>query len=109
MPAYGPSPVAPRGRSRGSSGIRPRGDRSIRNFRFNPAYRVDLVLFHQILGQVTDAMYVKPKLRWDIFPGLSLDAQLVYSRALEATSTPSVAAGRDRRQREPRDRGGQRC
>ena len=66
------------------------GDRSIRNFRFNPAYRVDLILFHQILGQVTDALYVKPKLRWDIFPGLSLDTQLVYARALETSSTPSA-------------------
>jgi uncharacterized protein (TIGR04551 family) len=66
------------------------GDNAIRNFRFNPAYRVDLILFHQILGQVTDAMYVKPKLRWDIFPGLSLDTQLVYSRALQASSTPSA-------------------
>jgi uncharacterized protein (TIGR04551 family) len=68
------------------------GDRSIRNFRFNPAYRVDLILFHQILGQVTDAVYVKPKLRWDLLPGLFLDAQLVYSRALEASSTPSARA-----------------
>jgi uncharacterized protein (TIGR04551 family) len=68
------------------------GDRSIRNFRFNPAYRVDLILFHQILGQVTDAVYVKPKLRWDLLPGLFFDAQVVYSRALEASSTPSARA-----------------
>jgi uncharacterized protein (TIGR04551 family) len=67
------------------------GDRTIRNFRFNPAYRVDLILFRQILGQVTDALYVKPKFRWDLLPGLFLDAQLVYSRALEKRSTPSVA------------------
>jgi uncharacterized protein (TIGR04551 family) len=67
-------------------------DRSIRNFRFNPAYRVDLVLFHQILGGVTDAMYVKPKLRWDFFPGLGLDLSLMYARALEKGSTPSVNA-----------------
>jgi uncharacterized protein (TIGR04551 family) len=66
------------------------GDRSIKNFRFNQAYRVDLILFRQILGQVTDAMYVKPKFRWDILPGLGFDVQLVYSRALEAASTPSA-------------------
>lgn len=66
-------------------------DRSIRNFRFNPAYRVDLVLFRHVLGQVTDAMYVKPKVRWNIFPGLTLDGQLVYSRALDAASTPSAS------------------
>ncbi len=68
------------------------GDRSIRNFRFNPAYRVDLVLFRHILGQVTDAMYVKPTLRWDILPGLRLDEAIVYSRAMYAQSTPSAKA-----------------
>ena len=67
-------------------------DRSVRNFRFNPAYRVDLVLFHQILGQVTDAIYVKPKLRWNILPGLSLDTAIIYARAMSKASTPSVNA-----------------
>ncbi len=66
-------------------------DRTIRNFRFNPAYRVDLVLFRHILGQVTDAAYAKPNLRWDILPGLALDAALVYSRALMVQSTPSAS------------------
>jgi uncharacterized protein (TIGR04551 family) len=65
-------------------------DRSIRNFRFNPAYRVDLVLFRHILGQVTDALYVKPKLRWDILPGLRLDLGVIYSQALYSQSTPSA-------------------
>ncbi|HEX9052131.1 MAG TPA: TIGR04551 family protein [Anaeromyxobacter sp.] len=69
---------------------RPGIDRSIRNFRFNPAYRVDLVLWRHIIGQVTDAMYVKPTLRWDILPGLRLDEALVYSRAMFAQSTPSA-------------------
>jgi uncharacterized protein (TIGR04551 family) len=71
----------------------PGTDRSIRNFRFNPAYRVDLILFHQILGNVTDAFYLKPKLRWDILPSLYLDAALVYSRALSLASTPSHQNG----------------
>jgi uncharacterized protein (TIGR04551 family) len=66
-----------------------RGDRVIRNFRFNPGYRVDLILWREILGQVTDAWYVKPTLRWDILSGVGLDAQLVYSQALYGTSTPS--------------------
>jgi uncharacterized protein (TIGR04551 family) len=63
-------------------------DHTISNFRFNPAYRVDLILWREILGQVTDAWYVKPKLRWDIFPGLALDASVIYSQALYAQSTP---------------------
>jgi uncharacterized protein (TIGR04551 family) len=64
-------------------------DRTMRNFRFNPAYRVDLILWRHVLGQVTDAMYVKPKMRWDILPGLALDLAVIYSRAMFAESTPS--------------------
>jgi len=64
-------------------------DRTIRNFRFNPAYRVDLILWRHVLGQVTDAFYVKPKVRWEILPGLRLDAAIVYSQAMFSESTPS--------------------
>lgn len=70
---------------------RPGTDRTIRNFRFNPAYRVDQVLFRWVLGGVTDALYVKPTLKWAILPGLNLDAAVVYSRALFPESTPSAA------------------
>jgi uncharacterized protein (TIGR04551 family) len=79
----------PYGSLEGPQWIRNR-DRSIRNFRFNPAYRVDLVLFRHVLGQVTDAFYVKPKLRWDILPGLRLDLAVLYSQALYSQSTPSA-------------------
>jgi uncharacterized protein (TIGR04551 family) len=65
------------------------GDRVVRNFRFNPGYRVDLILWREIIGQVTDAWYVKPTLRWNIFSGLAFDAQLVYSQALYGSTTPS--------------------
>lgn len=65
-------------------------DRDVRNFRFNPAYRVDQILFRTILGQVTDALYVKPSLKWDLFPGLQLDIAVVYSQAMQSTSTPSA-------------------
>jgi uncharacterized protein (TIGR04551 family) len=67
-------------------------DQSIRNFRFNPAYKVDLILWSRILGQVTDAWYVKPKIRWDVLPGLAFDAQVVYSQAINGESTPSSTA-----------------
>ena len=92
-PGYGPAPF---GSYQGQqwcdalSPTCPRPSSDIRSFRFNPAYRVDLILFNQILGGVTDAFYLKPKLRWDILPGLALDFWLVYSRAMERTSTPSV-------------------
>jgi uncharacterized protein (TIGR04551 family) len=66
-----------------------RGDRSIRNFRFNPAYRVDVILFRQILGGVTDAWYVKPTARWDVMPGIAVDGGILYASALFGESTPS--------------------
>jgi uncharacterized protein (TIGR04551 family) len=69
-----------------------RQDRTIDAFRFNPGYRVDLILWREILGQVTDAWYVKPTARWDIFTGLALSGQLVYSQALSGWSTPAATA-----------------
>jgi uncharacterized protein (TIGR04551 family) len=68
------------------------GDSSIRNFRFNPAYQVDLILWRRIMGQVTDAWYLRPSVRWDIFPGLVLDAAVIYSQALYSESTPSSSS-----------------
>ena len=69
------------------------GDRvlDVRNFRFNPAYRVDLILWREIFLTVTDAWYVKPTLRYDIFEGLSAQASVIYSQAFYASSTPSTA------------------
>ena len=39
---------------------RPPIDNSVDNFRFHPDYRVDRILFREIIGTVTDAGYVKP-------------------------------------------------
>jgi uncharacterized protein (TIGR04551 family) len=69
------------------------GDHDIRNFRFNPGYRIDLILWREILGQLTDAWYLKPWLRWDILSGLSYEGSLVYSQAMLARSTPSAIEG----------------
>jgi uncharacterized protein (TIGR04551 family) len=62
----------------------------INNYRFNPAYQIDLILWRRLLGTVTDAWYAKPSVRWDILEGLSLWAQIVYSQAIYASSTPST-------------------
>ena len=68
------------------------GDRTINNYRFNPAYQVDQILFRRILGLVTDAIYLKPSLRWDIIPGLALDGSMIYSQAQLSQSTPSSSS-----------------
>jgi len=67
-------------------------DLSIRNFRFNPAYRVDQILWRELLGNVTDAWYLKPGFRYDVLEGLSLQLAVVYSQAVNAASTPSGKA-----------------
>jgi uncharacterized protein (TIGR04551 family) len=63
------------------------------NFRFHPDYRVDRILFREILGTVTDAVYVRPhgQLRVRGFGAgtLTLSVSGVVSRAVEPNSTPS--------------------
>jgi uncharacterized protein (TIGR04551 family) len=66
------------------------GRSSWNNYRFNPAYRVDLLLWRELIGGVTDGWYVKPTIRWEMLPGLVGTAQVVYSQAMLASSTPSA-------------------
>ena len=67
-------------------------DNRVDNFRFHPDYRVDRILFHELIGTVTDAIYVRPHLRWRIVelgPGvLVADLAAIASFAVEPTSTP---------------------
>ena len=62
----------------------------ITNFRFNPAYRVDMILFREIIGGVTDAWYLKPTVRYELLEGLSAQLSVIYSQAMYANSTPST-------------------
>lgn len=64
-------------------------DNSIRNFRFNKDYRIDLILWREILGQVTDAIYVRPTIKYRVAEGFDLFGALIYSRAIYGESTPS--------------------
>ena len=67
-------------------------DRAVDNFQFHPDYRVDQILFREIIGTVTDAIYVRPHVRvrlWGGAPGeLTLKASAVASWAVYASSTP---------------------
>lgn len=69
------------------------GDTSINNFRFNPDYHVDLILWRRIIGTVTDAFYGRPSVSYRALPGLWLKADLISSLAMEASSTPSGDRG----------------
>lgn len=74
----------------------PRRDNRIDNFRFHPDYRIDRILFREILGAVTDAVYARPHARVRIARAassqLSAHAAVIASSAVEARSTPSGKA-----------------
>ncbi len=70
-------------------------DTTVDNFRFHSDYRVDRILFREIVGTVTDAIYVRPHARYTVarFGAGRLDASLaaIASWAVEPTSTPGNA------------------
>ena len=55
-------------------------------------YRVDRILFHEIIGTVTDAVYARPHVRYDVFSNntarLRIELAAVASMAVKAASTP---------------------
>lgn len=67
-------------------------DGRVDNFRFHPDYRIDRILFAEIIGTVTDAVYVRPwaKVRLLDFSSsaLTLAASATWTRAVYASSTP---------------------
>lgn len=63
-------------------------DNDITNFRFDPDYNVDMILFREILGTVNDAMYFKPHIGYYFTPDLGVRADIIYSQAVFASSTP---------------------
>ncbi len=70
----------------------PPRDNTINNFRFHRDYRIDRILFREIIGTVTDAVYVRPHVQWRIHDfgagELRLSLAGVLSRAVETSSTP---------------------
>lgn len=84
-------PVGKPGDVRGGQLDVPRDPRAD-DFHFQPDYRVDQILFHNLVGTVTDAAYLRPHLRYRIaeFGAGRLDLKLagVLATALFAESTP---------------------
>ena len=70
-------------------------DTSVNNFRFHPNYHIDRILFREIIGTVTDAMYLRPHARWrfmKIGDGfLTAEVAGILSYAVEPTSAPGQA------------------
>jgi uncharacterized protein (TIGR04551 family) len=68
----------------------PSADNAITNFRFNRDYRVDMILYREILGGVTDSLYIKPRAKYRITQGFEAFASAIYSRALFLSSVPGA-------------------
>lgn len=70
-------------------------DNRVDNFAFHPDFRIDRILFREIVGRVTDAFYVRPHARITIAKNSysRLDAELwgIVSGAMEPSSTPGGA------------------
>ena len=62
------------------------------SFLFNPDFRVDQLLFRQVIGTVTNAVYFKPWVQYDLFESekdaLAGRLDILYGRALEPAATP---------------------
>ncbi len=84
----------------GSSGLQPRllsNDSTDSTFRFNPAYRVDLILFREILTRVQGAYYFKPGIEYDFSRALDGEkiggrAEIIWSRATKPIQAPGHQA-----------------
>ncbi len=57
------------------------------SFRFNPAFNVDLLLFREILGTVSNAAYFKPWAAFYFFQHFSVRADVMYALAMRPQST----------------------
>ncbi len=64
-------------------------DTTIKNFQFNKDYRIDMILWRELLGGITDAVYFKPSINYEIADGFNLFGAVIYSRSVFAESTPS--------------------
>jgi len=68
------------------------GDHSIRDLKFSPEYHIDSILFRNILGTVTNAIYVKPAVSYwfDLAQSrqLGVNGTVIYSLAQVPVSTP---------------------
>ncbi|MBK8251607.1 MAG: TIGR04551 family protein [Polyangiaceae bacterium] len=79
----------------GRQGLQPQlsTDRTFSTFRFHPDYRVDLILFRNILTRVQGAYYLRPSVAYDFTrekngQRIGGNAALIWSRASSFVQTP---------------------
>ncbi|HTJ42138.1 MAG TPA: TIGR04551 family protein [Kofleriaceae bacterium] len=68
------------------------GDSNMTQMIFDRDYRVDLILFRHLIGAVTNAIYVRPKLEWNMSNSFVLRVWNVTSFAARPVATPGNGA-----------------
>ena len=67
-------------------------NRQLTAFKFDRDYYIDLILFREVIGTVTNAVYLKPYVAYDFFESpedtLGVRLDLLYAEALEPVATP---------------------
>jgi uncharacterized protein (TIGR04551 family) len=63
-------------------------DTTINRFVFDPDYEVDLILFRELIGSVSNALYFKPWLSYELTKSIGFRAANITSAALRPVSTP---------------------
>lgn len=61
---------------------------SLKEFSFNYDYQVDLILFRELLSAVSNAMYFKPSIQYNIIDSFGARLDLIYSLAHQPISFP---------------------
>lgn len=68
----------------------------ITNFKFDKNYYVDLIMFRELIGAVTNAYYVKPSVQYDLFDSaddaLGGRVDIITAFAMEKEATPGNEA-----------------
>lgn len=71
-------------------------NKDVTAFKFDRDYHVDLILFREVIGTVTNAVYIKPWVSYDLFDSpedtLGVRLDLMYAQALEKEATPGNEA-----------------
>ncbi len=60
----------------------------LREFRFNQDYQVDLILFREILGGVSNAIYFKPSVQYNVIDSFGARLDMIYSMTHEPVGWP---------------------
>lgn len=65
-------------------------DHDVTNFKFDPSYNIDLILWREVLGTVTNAAYIKPHVSYYLTKDIGVRGDVIYSHAIFKDSTTGL-------------------